>query len=81
MGFITNNLNAQFLVAENSEKSKGKVFGFMFFSFFGGTIAGTSFIIFGQGLNSRFYLVFFIVLLIVEEIIFILFLTVQTQGN
>jgi len=81
MGFIINNLNAQFLVAENSDKSKGKVFGFMFFSYFGGTIAGTSFIILGQGLNSRYYLFFFIVLLIVEEVIFIFFLTVQTQGN
>jgi len=81
IGFIINNLNAQFLVAENSDKSKGRVFGFMFFSFFGGTIAGTSFIILGQGLNSRYYLIFFIVLLIVEEIIFIFFLTVQPQGN
>jgi MFS family permease len=81
LGFIINNLNAQFLVAENSNKSKGTVFGFMFFSYFSGTIVGTSFIIIGQGLSSRFYLTFFILLLIIEEIIFTFFLTTQSHKN
>jgi len=79
LGFIINNLNAQFLVAENSNKSKGLIFGFMLFSYFGGTIAGALFIILGQGLNSRFYLIIFILLLLVEEIIFTIFLSAQTH--
>lgn len=79
IGFIINNLNAQFFIAENSNESKGKIFGFMFFSYFGGNIAGSFFIILGQGLNSRFYLLFFIILLLLEELFFIFFLTSQTQ--
>ena len=79
IGFIINNLNAQFFIAENSNESKGKIFGFMFFSYFGGNIAGSFFIILGKGLNSRFYLLFFIILLLLEEFFFIFFLTSQTQ--
>ncbi|MBA7605756.1 hypothetical protein ES703_12891 [subsurface metagenome] len=48
LGFIINNLNTQFLVAENSNKSKGLIFGFMFFSYFAGTIVGSLFIILTQ---------------------------------
>lgn len=81
LGFILNNLNAQFLIAENSNKSKGITFGFMFFSYFGGTIAGSVFIILGQGLNSRFYLIFFILLLVIEEFIFIFFISTKIQHN
>ncbi|MFW9969490.1 MAG: MFS transporter [Candidatus Odinarchaeota archaeon] len=79
LGFIINNLNAQFLVTENANKSKGLIFGFMFFSYFGGTIAGTSFIILGPALNSRFYLFLFILLLLIEEIFFVFFLSGQTH--
>ena len=74
LGMILNNLNAQFLIAENSNKSKGTTFGFMFFSFFGGNIAASIFIILGQGLSSRFYLMFFVALLLIEGIIFIFFI-------
>ncbi|MFX1419764.1 MAG: MFS transporter [Promethearchaeota archaeon] len=81
LGFIINNLNAQFLIAENSNKSKGKVFGFMFFSYFGGTIAGNIFIILGKGFDSRFYMTFFIFLLIIEELFFIFFISVEKQSN
>jgi MFS family permease len=81
LGFIINNLNAQFLTAENTNKSKGLTFGFMFFSYFGGTIAGTFFIILGQGLESRFYLFIFIILLLVEEIFFTFFLSAQNNKN
>jgi MFS family permease len=69
LGFIVNNLNTQFLVAENTGKSKGLIFGFMYFSFFGGTIAGTLFII--LGFDSRFYMIIFIFLLLIEEVFFI----------
>ncbi|MFX0039009.1 MAG: MFS transporter [Promethearchaeota archaeon] len=81
LGFIINNLNAQFLTAENTNKSKGLTFGFMFFAYFGGTIAGTFFIILGQGLESRFYLFIFIILLLVEEIFFTFFLSAQNNQN
>jgi MFS family permease len=79
LGMILNNLNSQFLISENSNDSKGKTFGFMFFSFFGGTIAGSFFIVLGQGLSSRFYLIIFIVLLLIEEVFFILFINTTTQ--
>ncbi len=81
LGLIVNNLNSQFLIAENTDKSKGLIYGFMFFSFFVGSIAGTSFIILIQGLNTRFYFLFFIVLLIIEGLIFTVFLSVQPQNN
>jgi len=81
LGFMLNNLNAQFLVAENTNDSKGIIFGFMFFSYFGGSIAGSFFVILGQGLESRFYLAFFIILLLVEEVFFTFFLTPQIQHN
>lgn len=78
LGFIINNLNTQFLVAENSNKSKGLIFGFMFFSYFAGTIAGSLFIILTQIINSRFYFMFFILLLVIEGIIFTFFISAQT---
>ncbi len=81
LGMIFNNLNAQFLVAENSNKSKGTTFGFIFFSFFFGNIAASIFIILGQGLSSRFYIMFFIGLLLIEGIIFIFFINNITQNN
>ena len=81
LGFIMNNVNIQFLIAENSNESKGRIFGFMFFSYFGGTIAGSIFIILGQGLNSRFYLMVFIIILLVEGIFFTFFLTPQIHSK
>ncbi|MCK4780694.1 MAG: MFS transporter, partial [Candidatus Lokiarchaeota archaeon] len=81
LGFIINNLNTQFLVAENSNKSKGLIFGFMFFSYFGGTIAGSLFIILTQIINSRFYFMFFILLLVIEGIIFTFFISAQTTDS
>ncbi len=77
LGFIINNLNTQFLVAENTNKSKGLIFGFMYFSYFGGTIAGTLFII--LGFDSRFYMIIFIFLLLIEEFFFIFFLSEKIQ--
>lgn len=75
LGFIINNLNTQFLVSENTNESKGLIFGFMFFSYFGGTIAGTLFIIFSQIINSRFYFMFYILILIVEGVLFTFFIS------
>ena len=79
LGFIINNLNTQFLVAENSDRSKGNIFGFMFFSYFGGTIAGSSFIFLVPGLHSKLFFIFFIGLLIIEGIIFTFFISTGTH--
>ncbi len=81
LGFIINNLNTQFLVSENSNESKGLIFGFMFFSYFGGTIAGTLFIIFSQIVNSRFYFMFYILILIVEGVLFTFFISTHTRDS
>ena len=81
LGEIMNNLNTQFIVAENSNESKGTIFGFMFFTFFGGTITGSSLIILLDGLNSRFYLVIFMITLLIEEFFFIFILTPQNQSK
>ncbi len=81
LGFIVNNLNTQFLVSENSNESKGLIFGFMFFSYFGGTIAGTIFIMISQIINSRVYFMFFILLLAIEGIIFTFFISTQSEAS
>lgn len=78
LGLIINNLNTQFLVAENSNKAKGLAFGFMFFSFFGGSIAGTIFIMLGAGIESRFIMMIFILILLTEEIFFIFALSAKS---
>lgn len=69
LGFTFNNMNAQFLVAENSGKSKGLMYGIIFASYFIGTIMGNSFIILGTGFNSQFIFMLFITMLIIEGII------------
>ncbi|MFX0034071.1 MAG: MFS transporter [Candidatus Hermodarchaeota archaeon] len=80
LGFSMINLNTQFLVSENSNKSKGLIFGFMFFSYFGGNIGGTLFIMLGEGLESRFYFTFFIILLFFELLVFIFFISGHSQS-
>jgi MFS family permease len=77
LGFIINNLNTQFIVADNTSKSKGLMFGFMYFSYFGGSIAGTIFIILGAGLENRFIMMIFIFLLLIEELFFIFSLSAR----
>ncbi len=75
MGFTINSLNRQFLTSENSDKAKGFMYGLMFFSFFGGTIGGSTLIMFNGSINSRFYFVIFAGILLIEWIIYFLFLT------
>ena len=82
LGFTFYILNSQFLVSENSEKSKGFAFGLVFFSFFAGSIGGSYLIIAGQGLATRFYLILFIFFLILEGFIYLFFISTKYQiGN
>ena len=75
LGFTLNNMNAQFLVAENSGSSKGLMYGLIFFSFFIGSIGGNIFVIFGQSISTRVFFLIFMGILIVEGLIFTFFLS------
>ncbi len=77
LGFTLNNMNGQFLVAENSESSKGFMYGLIFFSFFIGSIGGNAFVIFGQSINTRVFFLVFMGILIVEGLIFSFFLSTK----
>lgn len=75
MGFTINSLNRQFLTSENSDKEKGLIYGLMFFSYFGGTIGGSALIMFNGSINSRFYFLIFTGILLIEWIVYFLFLS------
>ena len=75
LGFTLNNMNAQFLVAENSESSKGLVYSLIFTSFFLGSIGGNTVVIFGQSLDARVFFLIFMGILIVEGLMFTFFLS------
>ncbi len=79
LGFTLNNMNSQFLVAENSESSKGLMYGLIFTSFFIGSIGGNAFVIFGASISTRVFFLFFMVILIVEGLIFTFFLSNKWQ--
>jgi len=75
LGFTLNNMNTQFLVAENSGTSKGLMYSLIFFSFFIGSIGGNTFVIFGKSINTRVFFLIFMGILIVEGLIFTFFLS------
>jgi len=75
LGFTLNNMNAQFLVAENSESSKGLMYSLIFTSFFLGSIGGNTVVIFGQSLDARVFFLLFMGILIVEGLMFTFFLS------
>jgi len=81
LGFAINNLNTQFLVSENTNKSKGLMYGFTFFSFFIGSIGGSFFVSIGQGVDTRFYYLLFIGILIIESVIFGFFLSTRIKDH
>jgi MFS family permease len=73
LGMITNSMNFQLFVAENSgDSKKGIMYGLIFFAFFGGSIGGTSFVMFNLNFTPRFYFLFFSIILIVEWLILII---------
>ena len=75
LGFTLNNMNAQFLVAENSGSSKGLMYSLIFFSFFIGSIGGNTFVILGQSIDTRVFFLIFMGILIGEGSIFTFFLS------
>jgi len=75
LGFTLNNMNAQFLVAENSESSKGLMYSLIFTSFFIGSIGGNAFVIFGQSISTRIFFLIFMGILIVEGLVYAFFLS------
>ena len=79
LGFTLNNMNSQFLVAENSESSKGLMYGLIFTSFFIGSIGGNALVIFGASISKRVFFLFFMGILIVEGLIFTFFLSNKWQ--
>ena len=79
LGFTINNLNSQFIVAESTTKSKGLIYGIMFFSYFLGTIGGSILVISDSSLNARAYFEIFIGILAFECLIYGILLSNKTQ--
>ncbi|KKN33984.1 hypothetical protein LCGC14_0798360 [marine sediment metagenome] len=71
LGVAMHSVNINIFVSENSDKSKGLLYGLMFFSYFGGTIFGSFFVLIGKALDTRFFFQIFIYLLIIEASIII----------
>jgi len=79
LGFAINNLNSQFIVSESSNKSKGLIYGFMFFSFFLGSIGGSTLVILSPNLDTKLYFLMFIGILAIEAIVYSSMLSNKTQ--
>jgi len=78
-GTILNNVSSLIFVSENSNKSKGLMYGLILFSFFGGTILGSFFVLFGAAFDTRFFFLVFIGILITEWFINLIFLSERFQ--
>jgi MFS family permease len=80
LGATINGLNSQFVVSESSEKSKGLMYSFMFFSFFLGSIGGSTLLILRPYYyDSKSYFLLYIGILAIEGIIYAILLTNKTQ--
>jgi len=79
LGFAINNLNSQFIVSESSDKSKGLIYGFMFFSFFLGSIGGSTLVVFSPNIDTKMYFLIFIGILAIEGIMYSSILSNKTQ--
>lgn len=79
LGFTVNSLNSQFIISESTKKSKGLMYGFMFSAYFLGTIGGSLLIILGPELEARYYFEIFILILTIECLVYIIFLSNKTQ--
>jgi len=79
LGFTINGLNSQFIVSESSNKSKGLIYGFMFFSFFLGSIGGSFLVVLSPNIDTKIYFLIFIGVLAIEGIIYGSMLSNKTQ--
>ncbi|MHA1669474.1 MAG: MFS transporter [Promethearchaeota archaeon] len=80
LGVTINGLNSQFIVSESSNKSKGLIYGFIFFSFFLGSIGGSTLVItLGQSIDTKMYFLIYIGILAIEGLIYGILLSNKTQ--
>ena len=79
LGMVMNNLSSLIFISENSNKSKGLMYGLIFFSFFGGTIFGSTFVLLGSAFDTRFFFLVFIGILITEGLINLVFISEKFQ--
>jgi MFS family permease len=75
LGVVINSLSSLIFISENSNKSKGLMYGLILFSFFGGTIFGSIFILLGEALDSRVFFLIFLEITLGESIINIGFIS------
>ncbi|UCC19661.1 MAG: MFS transporter [Promethearchaeota archaeon] len=75
LGAVMNNINILIFASENTETSKGLMYGLIMFSFFAGTIGGSTFVLFGTAFDTRFFFILFIIILIVEWVINLVFIS------
>ena len=76
--FLGNVLGASsswIFISETSNKSKGLMYGFLMFSFFGGTIIGSTFVLFGGAFDTRFFFLIVIGLSIIGGFINLIFIS------
>jgi MFS family permease len=81
LGVVMNNLSLLNFISENSNKSKGLIYGLVLFSFFGGTIVGSTFVLFGSRFDTRLFFLVFIGILIGEGVINLSFLSEKFKIN
>jgi MFS family permease len=75
LGLVVNNLSSLIFVSENSNTSMGLMYGLILFSFFGGTIFGSTFVLFGGAFDTRFFFLIYMGILIGEGIINLIFIS------
>ena len=82
LGIAMHSFNINIFVGENSNKSKGGLlYGLMFFSYFGGTIFGSFFILISKAFDTRFFFQIFIFLLIAEALIILFVISEKNRTS
>jgi len=79
LGFSINNLNSLIFVSENTNKSKGLMYGLIYFSYFIGTIGGNFFVYAGTEFSSQFFFLVYIGLFFILELIYMFILSDKFQ--
>ena len=74
-GVVINNLSSLIFISENSNKSKGLMYGLILFSFFGGTIFGSTFVLLGEAFDTRLFFIVFLGIIVGEGVINLVFIS------